>query len=171
MRLAWRSLMRMIKTTIACCISVLGMAMALPLIKQGEGLSLEPYADPVGIMTVCFGDTHAIMRKYSLDECEVMLDNSMAIHGNDIARCIPVGLPDSVQGAALSVGYNMGATTFCKTRFAARLRAGDGIAACEEIPRLTTIKKGTVDCRIKANKCRGIAVRRDAEFAVCRGAH
>ena len=41
-----------------------------------------------------------------------MLADSLASHGRDIRACMPARLPDNVQAAMLSFGYNAGARNF-----------------------------------------------------------
>lgn len=141
------------------------LALAAPLVAHFEGLSLVPYQDPVGIETVCYGDTHAQMRAYTSTECKLMLMDSLADHGAAIAACLPPDLPDHVQAAVLSFGYNIGAAKFCSSTMAKKLRAGDLRGACAQLSLWAFV--GGKDCRDPANRCSGIVKRRAAEREMC----
>ena len=149
----------MSKAKIAAGASAAVLALAAPLVMHFEGLSLKPYADPVGIPTVCFGETHAQMRAYSLAECQAMLMASLEKHGREIAACLPASLPDHKKAAALSFGYNVGAGALCRSAFAAKLRAGDP-SACAELSRW--VNAG-------GKQLPGLVRRRAAERAMCEG--
>lgn len=136
------------------------IGIAIPLVALWEGLSLTPYRDPVGIMTVCYGETHAEMRRYTKQECQLMLQESLAAHGVAITPCLPDGLPAHVQAASLSFAYNVGASAFCKSTMARKLKAGDIPGACAELSRWVYAKGQMLP---------GLVKRRAAERAMCEG--
>jgi lysozyme len=107
------------------------LALAAPLVMRFEGLSTQPYLDPIGIPTVCYGETHADMRSYTPAECQAMLLASLESHGSGIAACLPADLPDHQKAAALSFGYNVGAEKLCSSTFARKLTARDPTACAE----------------------------------------
>lgn len=145
------------------------VAIAAPFVARFEATKLEPYRDLAGNWTVCTGETHVEMRPYSPAECAEMFQASLVAHGEDAQACLPEGLPPHVYAAAWSIAYNMGAPSMCASKFARRLRDGEGLAACSSISELTTISKGKIDCRNRENKCYGIVVRRNAERSLCEG--
>jgi lysozyme len=155
------------KAKIAAGLSAAALVLAAPLVMHFEGLSLTPYKDPVNVATVCFGETSVQMRRYTLTECKLMLADSMAKHGAAISVCMPEGLPDHVQASMLSFGYNVGAGAFCGSTMAQKLKSGDLVGACNELPKWSFV--GGKDCRIEANKCGGIVKRRAAEYQLCKG--
>lgn len=109
------------------------MAIAIP----AEGLRQVAYKDPVGILTVCYGETVGIEagRKYSLEECKARLDDSMLQALKYVDRCVP-GLPEPVLAAFGDAVYNIGPTVACdkKNSTAARLLAsGNYAGACNEL--------------------------------------
>lgn len=138
-------------------IGAIAVALAAPLVMRFEGLVTSPYLDPVGLKTVCYGETHAPMRDYTPQECEAMLMESLEKHGADIAACLPPGLPDHQKAAALSFAYNVGAAKVCASTFAAKLRAGDP-SACAELSRWVY-----ADGKVLP----GLVKRRAAERALC----
>ena len=150
----------MSKAKIGAGLSAAALVLAAPLIMRFEGLSLTPYADPIGLNTVCWGETNVQMRRYTLAECRLMLADSMAAHGVAIAPCLPENLPDHVQAAMLSFGYNVGAAKFCASTMARKLQAGDITGACNELPKW--IYAG-------GQVLRGLVTRREAERRLCLG--
>lgn len=149
-------------------ISAGALALAAYIVPRFEGLALDPYADVGGVLTVCYGETHGVeQRQYTPAECQALLQASLASHGADLAACMPPGLPDHVQAAVLSFGYNVGASAFCGSTMARKLQSGDIAGACTELSRWTRV--AGKDCRDPAAKCAGIVKRRDVERAMCEG--
>lgn len=144
------------------------IAIATPFVASFEGEKLDPYLDVGGVLTVCFGETHNVEnRKHTPNECRAMLADSLAKHGRDIGACMPVGLPDNVQAAMLSFGYNAGAANFCGSTMARKLMNGDIPGACAELDRWVFV--AGKDCRLAGSNCRGIVERRKVERAICEG--
>jgi lysozyme len=139
--------------------------LAVGLIAGFEGLRTKAYEDPVGIPTVCFGETKGVRLgdKYTPDQCAVMLEKTVYETEARIDRCIGVGVPDESRAAFLSFAYNVGSGAFCKSTLVRKLNAGDLVGACNELPRW--------------NKAAGIPLpgltkRRAAERELClEGAH
>ena len=136
------------------------LALALPVVAMWEGLSLTPYRDPVGILTVCYGETAGEMREFTPAECKVKLQESLAAHGAAISECLPAGLPEHVQAASLSFAYNVGASAFCGSTMRRKLADGDLLSACAELDRWVYAK---------GQKLPGLVKRRAAERAMCEG--
>jgi len=135
------------------------LALAAPIVMHFEGLMTKPYLDPIGIPTVCYGDTHAVMRTYTPAECKSMLLASMAEHGAQIAPCLSDALPDHQKAAALSFAYNVGSGAFCGSTFVRKLNAHDP-SACAELSRW--VMAG-------GKQLPGLVRRRAAERALCEG--
>lgn len=136
------------------------MALALPVVAFYEGLRPLPYRDPVGIATVCYGETNAPMREYTPAECRAMLVESLRIHGEAIVPCLPDKLPEHVLAATLSFAYNVGASAFCGSTMARKLKAGDVPRACAELSRWTLAG---------GKQLPGLVKRRATERALCEG--
>lgn len=136
------------------------LALTVPMVALWEGLSLTPYRDPIGILTVCHGETAVEMKRYTPSECKAMLLESIAAHAADIEPCMPPELPDHVQAAAVSFAYNVGAAKFCASTLSAKLRAGDTPGACAELSRWTYAG---------GRQLPGLVKRRAAERAMCEG--
>lgn len=151
----------------AAVFSAAAIAAAVPLLGELEGRRNDPYWDALGkVWTVCDGETNVAMRRYSDAECDALLKRSIEKHGNQgIAKCLPTGMPLGVQIAFLSIGYNLGEATFCRSSMSRKALARDYRGACASIS-LYTYVKGK-DCRNAANRCSGIVKRRARERAVC----
>lgn len=110
-------------------------AVVVAMVGGFEGLRLAAYRDPVGIPTVCFGETKGIRMgmRFTRPECEAMLVDSLIEHERGMARCLTVTLPDPSYGAFLSFTYNVGVGAFCKSTLAKRANAGDLQGACDEL--------------------------------------
>ncbi len=136
------------------------IALALPVVMFFEGLVTKPTPDPIGIVSVCYGDTHAEMREYTPAECKALLVKSLQKHGEAIAHCLPDRLPEHVLAASLSFAYNVGAGAFCGSTMAKKLKAGDILGACAELSRWTFAG---------GKQLPGLVKRRTVERAMCEG--
>lgn len=116
------------------------MAYAEPLVARWEGERLVAYRDPVGIWTVCFGETDGVKPgdSYSQAECRAMLRKRLAefragLHGYFTLDTINTRLPPTRDAAFTSFAYNVGihgAGTSTATR---RLNADRIAGACEAL--------------------------------------
>lgn len=149
----------MSRARVAAGLGAAAVALAAPIIMRWEGLSLTPYQDPIGLNTVCFGETHAEMRRYTVDECKGLLAASMQEHGAQIAGCLDESLPANQKAAALSFAYNVGAEKFCGSTFAKKLNARDP-TACAELDRWVLAGGRPLP---------GLVKRRADERAMCEG--
>ena len=138
-----------------------------------EGDKLTPYKDSAGIWTACRGVTGPAVipgKRYTVAECAILNNAAMHKHTDGIARCINRPLQWYEWVAWGHFTYNVGEPTFCKSTAAKLLRAGKYEDACRQMARWTFITKpgrGSVNCRVKAEKCGGIPKRRDLEMKGC----
>lgn len=144
-------------------ISIVGLSAATTLgyfVPDVEGMILRGYKDPVGIVTACAGHTATAVlgRPYTRAECQILLDQDLAIHAEGVMRCVKAPITDGQKAAFVSFAYNVGVGAFCKSTLLKRVNAGEGIAACSELSRWTTAK-GKVYI--------GLVKRRAAERVIC----
>lgn len=128
--------------------------------KPYEGLSLVPYRDPVGILTVCHGETHGVeMRRYSKAECDQLIQDDMIDFAAQVYECHP-NLPFSVLVAATDIVYNVrnGRAIVCTGAIGKKLNAQDYAGACRQI--LAYKKAG-------GRVLRGLDRRRNAGYEKC----
>ncbi|MEL6996612.1 MAG: hypothetical protein AAGK67_18540, partial [Pseudomonadota bacterium] len=69
-----------------------------------EGVSLTPYSDHLanGLATVCYGETNAPMRRYTLAECKQMLGDSLAGYADKVRSLTP-GFDSLTDGQKVAV--------------------------------------------------------------------
>lgn len=135
------------------------LAAAVALVGWYEGRSLVAYIDPVGIPTICEGFTHGVKTGdvATPAQCD-------ALTRQEVARALAVvdasapGLPDGPRVALASFVYNVGPGAYNGSTLLRKLRAGDVIGACKELPRW--VYAG-------GRKLAGLVKRRNAEMQIC----
>lgn len=136
--------------------------LALPIVVYFEGFVPKTYIDPVGIPTVCFGETDkqiTMQERFSKEQCFVMLGASLQKHAAAISPCIKVPLQDHEAAAVLSWGYNIGAGAACSSTLVRLLNEGKPAAVwCHEMRKWVYAK---------GKKLRGLEIRREKEEAMC----
>lgn len=137
-------------------------AIAIP----AEGLRQVAYSDPVGLLTVCYGETRGVERGrlYSREECKALLDASMLESVEQVERCAP-GLPWHALAAFADLTYNAGPRAVCDVEastMARMLKAGDVVGACQQLPRWDKARVGGVLVALP-----GLTKRRQREMALC----
>lgn len=105
------------------------------LAKPFEGQKLTPYRDPVGILTVCYGETHNVQnRRYTPAECDQLINDKMIDYAAQVYECHP-DLPFSVLVAATDIVYNVrnGRAIVCTGVVGQKLSAKDYPSACRQM--------------------------------------
>jgi lysozyme len=136
---------------------------AIALVGGFEGLRTVAYRDPVGIPTVCFGETGGVHMgdHYTVAECKAMLGDRLVEMERGMAACLdhPDAIPNETYAAFLSFTYNVGTGAFCRSTLAHKANAGDLAGACDELLKWT--RAGSVVLP-------GLVKRRQQERALCR---
>ena len=136
--------------------------LALPIVAFFEGFVPKTYIDPVGVPTVCFGETDktiTMQERFSKEACYVMLGASLQKHATEISKCITRPLQDHEAAAILSWGYNIGANAACGSTLVRLLNEGQPAAVwCHEMRKWVYAK---------GKKLRGLEIRREKEEAMC----
>ncbi|MDR2075625.1 MAG: lysozyme [Desulfovibrio sp.] len=123
------------KKTLAAVVGAAAAAILLATVPEYEGEVLTTYIDPVGIATVCYGDTDPTMAfpgaAYTREECLRSLERQLIAHAEPVLACTPglEGHPHQL-AAAVSLAYNIGPAAYCKSTVARRFNAGDWPGAC-----------------------------------------
>lgn len=137
---------------------------AVGLIGGFEGLRTAAYRDPVGIPTVCFGETLGVKMgdRYTADQCKDMLADRLVEFDKAVVNCVPAMATQAPErrAAHLSLAYNIGTGAYCASTVARRANEGDW--------------KGSCDAFLMWNKAKGIplpglARRREEERKLCLG--
>lgn len=137
------------------------IALATMVVKPWEGVSLTPYTDIVGVQTVCYGETNVAMRKYTMAECDELLQSDLGRRLAELGKCIHMPLRENEFAAILSLAYNVGTSAVCKSTLVRKVNAGAAPAEfCPELLRWN---------RAGGREVRGLTNRRKAEMALCMG--
>ena len=115
-----------------CC------SLVLTAVPRFEGVVLTTYKDPIGIATVCTGETAtaALGRAYTPEQCEQMLEDRLATEARDVLDCVPELKGKTYPlASALSLSYNIGVRAFCNSTAADLFRAGKITQACNQYTR------------------------------------
>lgn len=137
-------------------------AAAIAMVGAFEGLRTYAYRDPVGIPTICFGETRGVKMgdKATVAECKEMLGKRLVEFEAGMRACLkdPDNVPDGAYVAALSLSYNIGTAAFCKSSVRKFLDSGSIGAACDALLRFTKARGITLP---------GLVNRRKAEREIC----
>ena len=111
------------------------VAVCVACVSGFEGLRQVAYNDPVGIPTVCFGETKGVKLgdRYTVDECKDMLADSLQIAAEAVDRCTRVPLTDARRAALVSFAYNVGGGAYCGSTVARKLNQGDIQGGCDAL--------------------------------------
>jgi lysozyme len=146
---------------IAGALSALGIA-AVGLIGGFEGLRTTAYLDPVGIPTVCYGETRGVELgdRHTAEECRAMLGDALVEFEQDMRACLdhPDEIPDGPYTAFLSLAYNIGNGAFCRSTLVRLANEGDLRGACNQLPRWN---------RAGGRVLQGLVNRRAKEREIC----
>lgn len=135
------------------------LALAATLIGTWEGKRNEPYRDPIGILTVCYGETAVEMRRYTDAECRAMLEERTAEFAEGVRRRNPALTLFPQQWAAhTSFAYNVGLARYGSSSVARLFAQGRHADACRFMRRYV-YAGGRV--------FRGLVNRRAQESALC----
>jgi lysozyme len=142
------------------------LLLSVPLTSAFEGLRTKPYSDPGdGRKTVCYGETEREMRRYTPDECAVLLQARQAKdYAPSVVICVPsIADKPNALAASIDAAYNAGVKAFCKSQMARRFNADDWAGGCNAFRGWYVTAKGKA--------LPGLVRRREAERALClRGA-
>lgn len=127
---------------------------------KSEDLRTEAYRDPIGIPTVCVGETRGVRmgQTYTEQQCMDMLYARIEEFDRALGRCVKVSLPMETRSAVTQWAYNVGADAACRSTLVKKLNAGDIRGACNELPRWN---------RAGGKVLPGLVTRRAHEKALC----
>lgn len=140
------------------------LLLSLPIVAYFEGFVPTTYIDPVGIPTVCFGETDktiTMQQRFSKEQCYVLLGASLQKHAAAVSPCIKVPIADHEAAAILSWSYNIGPAAACKSTLVSKLNSGRPPREwCAELHRWTFAG---------GKELKGLKLRREAEYKMCMG--
>lgn len=98
---------------------------------------LKAYLDPVGIPTICYGETSGVELGQVLTkrECDEMLWARLGYFAYRVDMSVDVPMGPEMHAALSSFAYNVGMGAFQSSTLLRKLNAGDYVGACNELPR------------------------------------
>lgn len=138
------------------------LALLISMIGFAEGLRLFAYRDPVGIPTLCYGETHGVRMgdRATRAQCNEMLRNRIVLTHARIAPCFTRAVPPGLLVASIDIAYNAGPAALCKSTLMRKANAGDFTGACNELPRWVYAD---------GKRLPGLVARRSAFKSICLG--
>ncbi len=123
---------------------------------------LRAYLDAVKVPTACDGITRGVRlgQTYTEAQCTALLEAELVEMARRVVACVPAlyGRPNQA-AASVSLAYNIGWPSFCKSTAARRFNAGQWTAGCDAFP-MWKYAGGKV--------LRGLVLRRERERQLCR---
>lgn len=151
-------------------------AVMLAFTPEKEGRSLTAYRDPLGVVTICDGDTHGVkmgdVRTPAQCDAATLREISAAL--TIVDRCVTVPLTENERAAYGDFAYNVGPGAkgvkdgFCMLKsgrqptFLRKLNAGDHVGACNGLLEWVPDVDGP-QAHIRA----GLLLRRQQEVEIC----
>lgn len=138
------------------------VALAIGVVGVHEGLRTEAYRDPVGIPTICYGETRGVRmgQRHTKPECDEMLARRLDEFAGHMERCVPSAkaMPEPRYVAHLSLTYNIGEGAYCRSSVARLTNAGRIREACDAF---------LMWDRAGGRRLAGLTRRRQEERALC----
>ena len=136
------------------------LALACCTATHFEGTRLKAYLDPVGIPTICMGETQgvALGMVKSQQQCDAMLKATMTKHLAYVDSRLKRKEPAPRRAALASFAYNVGDGRFAKSSVLTLINQGKPIEGCNAL--LKYVYAGGVQLP-------GLVRRRTAEKDLC----
>lgn len=129
------------------------------MIEQFEGLELEAYYCPAGVLTIGYGHTGTdvyIGQRITAEEADRILRADLGRFEKSVNELIEVELTQHEFDATVSFAFNVGSGALSSSTFRRRINGGEDKATCfrEEFPKWVNGPNGPLP---------GLVRRRDAE--------
>jgi lysozyme len=136
-----------------------GIALASSLLMGFEGVRTVAYYDPVGIPTVCMGETRGVKigDVYTLEQCKAMSNARVAEFAAGVEKALKVPVSDKTFASFTSFSYNLGLGVFTN-KIAPLANAHNLVGACNRMGLYTQAHGLTLP---------GLVKRRQEEVALC----
>jgi lysozyme len=157
----------MTKARIASAVFAIAVGICTPFVIKHEGESLVAYKDPVGILTICHGETLGVIpgMKMTKQECAENTRRRIAEFMRHVDLLIVPEVPPEVLAAHTSFAYNIGVNGYERSQTRNLTNRGQFVAGCKAM--LNWYMAGGRDCRIRKNNCYGVYARRQDEVKLC----
>lgn len=119
--------------TAATTTAAAAVLIASPFTAHHEGLRLQAYLDPVGIPTICYGETQnvSIGMTKTKQECDALFTVRLGFFAMGVNTLVNVSMTPHTHAALTSFSYNVGLGAFSKSTLLKKLNAGDLQGACD----------------------------------------
>lgn len=140
------------------------LAATISLVAGEEGLRTAAYRDPVGIPTICFGETRNVKMgdTETAAQCKQLLGDRLVEYANGVDNCLYVPVPDKTYEAFVSFAYNVGVPAFCHSTLVKKVNNEDLLGACDELLQWNKARKLGVMIALP-----GLTARRKLERDLC----
>lgn len=110
-------------------------ALAAPIIKMQEGLSLKAYLCPAGVWTIGYGHTKGVKEGDTITRTEAhkMLERDLKGFAAEAGRYVKVPVTEGQYIALMDFIYNFGVSKFKGSTLLKKLNFGDYDGAAKEI--------------------------------------
>lgn len=107
---------------------------AKALIKEFEGLRLNAYRCPAGVLTIGYGHTSEVKEGMSIteEEANALLDQDVSIAAEQVKSAVKVELNANQLDALIDFVFNLGIGNLKSSTLLKKLNAGDYSGAVEE---------------------------------------
>ncbi len=107
--------------------------LALPVTAHYEGLRTKAYLDPVGIPTICYGETENVSlgQEKTVQECSDMLSARLGYFALNVDKMVTVDAPPEQLAAYSSFAYNIGLGAFKKSSVLRLANEGKRRESCD----------------------------------------
>ena len=116
-------------------LSAAALAALVTLVGTWEGLRTKAYQDIVGVWTVCYGYTHGVKRGdvYTPAECKTKLVEELVDFNRRLEPCIKRNISDGERVALVSLAYNAGVGSVCKSTALRLINQGKRKEGCDAL--------------------------------------
>jgi lysozyme len=119
------------------------------------------------VPTLGFGTTNGVKLGDKTDPVKALTRAMSDIQKFEgaLKQCVKVPLYQHEYDAYVDFSYNVGSSAFCNSTMVRKLNAYDYIGACNEFDKWIYFQGK--DCRVLANKCSGLPIRRERQKRLC----
>jgi lysozyme len=113
------------------------VALALPFTAYHEGLRLKAYLDPIGIPTICYGETLGVEmgQEKTKAECDALFEARLGFFAYAVDAAISPSMSPYTHAALTSWTYNVGIGAMQKSTLVRLMNEGRTVEACNELPK------------------------------------
>lgn len=136
------------------------LLLATPFVAQYEGLRTKAYLDPIGIPTICYGETHNVKigDTQTVESCKTMLTARLGTFAIAVDYLVEPDIKPDMMAAFTSLSYNIGINAFRKSSVLRLANEGKFRESCDFM--LKYVYAG-------GKKLNGLVKRREAERQLC----